>query len=148
MTRPGRITTIEPRLAVQLYDEMGSWHLVGKELARRMGRRGPFQGLSVYRTVHHYQKKVSADVLRSTSNKGREMMDQHAQIMATIAASSGRIGAYTLSIQVLLDAMNREAQLLQQQREALEWINKSEAERDAAILAQMAENRENRANSA
>jgi hypothetical protein len=64
------------------------------------------------------------------------MTDQHTEIMGRITASSGRIGAYTLSVQLLLDAMQRESAFLAQQRQALEWINKSEAERDAAIRAQ------------
>jgi hypothetical protein len=64
------------------------------------------------------------------------MSDQHAEIMGRIAAASGRIGAYTLSIQLLLDAMQRESAFLAQQRQALEWINKTEEEREAAIRAQ------------
>lgn len=63
-------------------------------------------------------------------------MDERAQIMQTIAAAGGRIGAYTLAIQLLLDAMQRDSALMQQQRVALDWINKTPEERDAAIRAQ------------
>ena len=62
-----------------------------------------------------------------------QIIDQRTQIMTQISAASGRIGGYTLAIQQVLDAMHRDAAFIHTQREALEWINKTDAERDEAI---------------
>ena len=74
------------------------------------------------------------------------MSEQIQQIMLQIGAASGRIGGYTLAIQQLLNAMHQDTALIQQQREALAWIAKTDAERDAIIAAQQAANQNHGAN--